>query len=111
MKLLCYFVLILGLILFYQQNPLYAIIIIGVLLAGYLYIKSRKSRSSGGGLFGFMKGNPSQQNPDMDNLITMVMLQQLLNSSNTQNSREHEKNSEEEKIEKTKQEILELFDE
>lgn len=111
MKVLCYFVLIIGLFLFYQQNPLYAIIIIGVLLVGYLYIKSRKSRAGGGGLFGFMKGNQPQQNADMDNLITVILLQQLLNSSSTQYSQEKKKNPEEEKIEKTKQEILELFDE
>ena len=65
--------------MFYQQNPMYAVIVIGIFIAGYILVKSRKS---GSGLSGFLKGTASQSNNNMDDLITLMMLQQLTNNSN-----------------------------
>ncbi len=110
MKGFCYIALIIGFFIFYQQNPLYAIIIIVLFLGVYLFFKSRKS--TGGGPFSFFSGNQSQHNTQIDNLITLMMLQQLMNSNG---NREHARNEKEREnkvnIDKIKNEILELLDE
>ncbi|MHA2260750.1 MAG: hypothetical protein ACXACO_22515 [Promethearchaeota archaeon] len=108
MKGLCYIVLIIGFFLFYQQNPVYAIVIIVIFVVGFLFVKSRKSGSGGG--FGFLKGKGSQQNNHMNDLITIMMLQQLIGESSPK-ERGNERDLREDQIEKTKQEILDLLDE
>ncbi|MHA1940824.1 MAG: hypothetical protein ACW99E_21290 [Promethearchaeota archaeon] len=108
MKGLCYIVLIIGFFLFYQQNPVYAIVIIVIFVAGFLFVKSRKSGS--GGSFGFLKGKASQQNNHMNDLITIMMLQQLIGDSHPR-ERDNDRDLREDRIEKTKQEILDLLDE
>ena len=115
MKGYCYIALIIGFFIFFQQNPLYAVIIIGIILVGYLYFKSKRSGSTGG-LFGFMKGNPQQQqqNSNLDDVITLMMIQQLFNSPTTGSSDlpnlSKEENKKENHIEQTKREVLELLD-
>ncbi|MHA2280724.1 MAG: hypothetical protein ACXAC5_07720 [Promethearchaeota archaeon] len=110
MKGYCYIVLVIGFFMFYQQNPMYAVIVIGIFIAGYILIKSRKS---GKGVSGLFRGKGAQPHNNMDDLITLMMLQQLTSNSNTRQdnfeekaSREHEK-----EIEKVKQEVLALLDE
>ncbi|MFW9941330.1 MAG: hypothetical protein ACFFFT_09835 [Candidatus Thorarchaeota archaeon] len=114
MKGLCYIVLIIGFFIFFQQNPLYAVIFIGIFIAGYLYVKSKRAGSSGG-MFGFMKGNPQQQNNSFDDIITLMMLQQLFNTPGTNSPERYndtnKEKSKEDQIEQTKQEVLELLDE
>jgi len=109
MKGYCYIVLIIGFFMFYQQNPMYAIIVIGVCAVGYILIKSRKS---GSGISGFFKGKTPQTNSNMDDLITLMMLQQLTNNSNSkiERSDESEDNDHENHVEKMKQEALALLD-
>ncbi len=89
---------------------MYAIIVIVIFIAGYIFIKSRKS---GSGLSGFFKGRNSQPQNNMDDLVTLMMLQQLTNNSNSDFRRfEDPASSEHEKhIEKVKQEALALLDE
>lgn len=96
--------------MFYQQSPMYAIIVIVIFIAGYIFIKSRKS---GSGLSGLFKGRAPATNSNMDDLITLMMLQQLTNNSNSDFRRyQEEADSEHENhIEKVKQEALALFDE
>lgn len=96
--------------MFYQQSPMYAIIVIVIFIAGYIFIKSRKS---GSGISGFFKGKGAQQHNNMDDLITLMMLQQLTSNSNSDFRRyQEEADSEHENhIEKVKQEALALFDE
>jgi hypothetical protein len=114
MKGFCYIALFIGFFIFFQQNPVYALVIIGIIIGGYLYIKSKRSGSTGG-VFGLMKGNPQQQNSSLDDIITLMMLQQLFDNTNTQISDHHimqTKNiSEEDQIEQTRREVLELLDE
>ena len=106
----CYIVLVIGFFIFYQQNPMYAIIIIGVFIVGYIVVKSRKS---GSGIGGFLSGKNSQPNSTMDDLITLMMLQQLTNNSNSdlKQFEDRSNNDQEEQIERVKQEALALFDE
>ncbi|MFX0001730.1 MAG: hypothetical protein ACFE9Q_11265 [Candidatus Hodarchaeota archaeon] len=111
MKGLCYIVLILGFFIFYQQNPLYAIIIIVLFIGLYLFFKSRSS--PGNRTFGFLSGKQSQYDSKIDNLITLMMLQQLIKPSNhnhhsLKNKKEKER---EDTIEKIKKEVLELLEE
>ncbi|MHA2180349.1 MAG: hypothetical protein ACXAAH_02865 [Promethearchaeota archaeon] len=110
MKGYCYIVLIIGFFMFYQQNPMYAIIMIGIFIGGYVLVKSRKS---GSGVSGFFKGKTSQPNNNMDDLITLMMLQQLTNNSNSriENIDEKRIRDHEKQIEKVKQEVLAILDE
>lgn len=96
--------------MFFQQNPLYAVIFIGIFITGYLYIKSKRLGSSG--FFGFMKGGQHQES-NFNDIITLMMLQQFFNNNSQAPERvnDNEEKSNEEQIEQTKQEILELLDE
>ena len=89
---------------------MYAIIIIGIFIAGYIFVKSRKS---GSGIGGFLKGKSSQSNNHMDDLITLMMLQQLTNNSTFRQEpfKDPTENDHEKHIEKVKQETLALLDE
>jgi hypothetical protein len=95
--------------MFYQQNPTYAVVVIGIFIAGYILVKSRKS---GKGISGLFRGKGVQSHTSLDDLITLMMLQQLTTNSNMRSdnfekdtNREHEK-----EIEKMKQEALALLD-
>lgn len=114
MKGYCYIALIIGFFVFYQQNPMYAIIMIVLFVGVYLFFKSRKSGSHGW-RFGFFSGKGAQQQDSrMDDLITLMMIQQLMNtpSQDTDNRMyEESKKDRENDIEKVKQEVLDLLDE
>lgn len=109
MKAYCYLVLILGFFMFFQQSPLYAVIVIGAIVIGYLYIKSKRSQSGGSGFLGFMKGNPQQNTRNYDDLITLMMLQQLIGTNNNHKVQEID-SSHKEEIDQIKQEVLDIFD-
>ncbi len=95
--------------MFYQQNPMYAVIMIGIFIAGYILVKSRKS---GKGVSGLFRGKGAQPHNSMDDLITLMMLQQLTNTSNSELRKREEQsdNEHEQYIEKVKQEALSLLD-
>lgn len=113
MKGYCYIALIIGFFVFYQQNPVYAIVVI-ILFAGvYLFFRSRKLGRRRG-TFGFFSGKPSQHDERMDDLITLMMIQQLLNTpSPARDSRLDEEHTKQktQQIEKIKKEVLELLEE
>jgi hypothetical protein len=108
-------VLLIGFFIFYQSNPMYAIIMIVIFVGVFLFYKSR-SGNSGSGVLSFLSGNGTQQDNNMDDLITLMMIQQLLNSpsssrgsegyGNDNGEREREK-----EIDKIKNEVLELLEE
>ncbi|MFX1364520.1 MAG: hypothetical protein ACFFCE_19440 [Promethearchaeota archaeon] len=112
MKGLCYIILIIGFFIFFQQNPVYAIICIVLFIGVYLLFRSR-SLSSSRGVLGFLTGNHSQQDSRINDLITLMMVQQLLNSHNDQDLNIPKYNNQDKKdyIEKIKNEVLELLDE
>jgi len=108
-------VLLIGFFIFYQQNPMYAIVIIIIFVGVFLFFKSRSTNSSNG-LFSFLSGKGSQQDNKIDDLITLMMIQQLLNSPpSSQESKalgfDNARREQEQEIENTKKEILELLDE
>lgn len=113
MKGYCYIALILGFFIFYQQNPMYAIIIIVLFIGVYLFFKSRSSGSSRG-MFGFFSGKNAQQDNRMDDLITLIMIQQLMNSTSESSDNrviDDKKKEQDQQIDKIKQEVLELLEE
>ncbi len=101
--------------MFYQQSPVIAIVAIVLFLAAYIYFKSRKGGGSSG-LGSFFSGNQPQHQNNIDDLITLMMLQQM---GNTPTSSYAAKTPLEDKsaierehaIEKTEKEILQLLEE
>ena len=112
MKGMCYIVLILGFFLFYQQNPMYAIVIIVIFVGVYLFYKSRTS-PAGSGITSFLSGKRSPQDNKIDDLITLMVVSQFLNtpSSNHDDRPSTANDKEVSDIENTKQEILRLLEE
>jgi len=112
MKGFCYIALIIGFFIFYQQNPLYAIGIIVLFFGVYIFYKSRTS-TSGSGPMSFLAGRPNQQDTKVDDLITLMLVQQLMNSNHNGENKDSIRNSgKEERIEKidqTKHKILDLI--
>jgi len=116
MKGMCYIILIVAFLMFYQREPVFSVIILGMIVGIYLFFRSRRStrRGKSKGILGsFLGGNQYQEN-QMDNLITLMMVQQLFQNSNKSANLDRQDKpsiSEKEKnIEKTKNEILDLFE-
>ena len=111
MKGFCLVAVVIAMLMFYQKEPVYTLVIIGVGLLVYLFYKARKS---GNGLLGvFMSGNQTSQDRNFDDLMALIMLQQLL-SNNPQGSSASREISEEsqkrrEEIDKTQREVLDLL--
>lgn len=79
----------------------------------YLFFKSRSSGSSKG-VFGFFSGKNAQQGNRMEDLITLMVIQQLMNTSSQNNdytNKNDEKAEKDKQIDKIKQDILDLLEE
>ena len=101
--------------MFYRYNPVASIIVIVLFLATYVYFKSRKGRNAMG-KGGFFSGKQSYDNSRVDDLVTLVILQQMFdkpstNKVNELRSYQTKSYKKEEQIEKIKHEILELLEE
>jgi len=108
----CLIAVVVAMLMFYQKEPVYTLVIIGVGLFFYLFYKAKKS---GNGLLGtFMSGNQTSQDRNFDDLMALIMFQQLL-SNNSQGSSASQAISEEsqkcrEEIDKIQKEVLELLE-
>jgi hypothetical protein len=117
MKGMCYLILIIAFLMFYQREPIFSIIIIGIAIGLYLFFKSRKSSSRGrrGGFFSAITGRANDSHEqNIDDMITLMMLQQLFSENSPQPNRkiiETEQNSDHAKLEKIKEDILALLPE
>jgi len=111
MKGFCLIAIIVAMLMFYQKEPFYTVVIIGVGVIVYLVYKAKKS---GNGLLGaFFSGNQSHQDSRLDDLIALMMLQQL-SSTNSQSNNATQQISEQarkrrEAIDKTQKEVLDLL--
>ena len=111
MKSYCLIAIVVAMLMFYQKEPVYTLVIVGVGLTLYLYYKAKKS---GKGMLGsFFSGPQTPQDRNFDDLVALMMIQQLI-TSNPQNSTASKQISEEskkrrEEIEKTQKEVLELL--
>lgn len=114
MKILCYIALFVALIMVYQHNPVFTIIILVIAVGLYLFYKAKKGNS---GLFrNLMSGRVTSNQNSIEDLITLMVIQQMFNEIDTSPSRNQNssknKQKELDKIqEKTKQEILDLLSE
>lgn len=116
MKAFCYLTLVLAFIMFYNKNPTISLLILGIAIGLFFFIRARKKSSAGAkttGYFSFRK-SPPNQNVMSDSLITFLMLEQL-NRGDIHNSQEssisnenYQKNIDE--IEQIKQEVLKLLE-
>jgi len=115
MKVFIYFALIVAFLMFYQSNPMFTIIIIIIILGTYFFYRSRKSNQGGSrGGIRFLSGKEPRQNDTMEDLITLMMIQQIFSPSPNP---EHfkiplpntDKQEEESDIDRIKREVLELL--
>lgn len=112
MKGMCLIVVGLAFFMVYQTNPMGTLIITGVILAGYAYIKSKKRGSPRRtGLF-FGKGRSMQESSPVNEIMTMFLVQQILdkNRDKPSSSQTQEKDLEIIELEQKKQEILSLLE-
>jgi len=114
MKILIYFVLIIAFLMFYRQNPTFSIIILVVFLASYFYYKRRKGRgfASRGTFF---SGRAIQRDGHVEDLVTLTILQQMLNNPTSVKAGDHKPRQTKEDqrakdIEKTRKEIIALLE-
>ena len=96
--------------MYYQQNPIFTVMIVIIGLGAYLFLKSR-GKKNGNNRFGFLSGRPSQYSEGSDTLLTFVMFQQFLDSDSHENQIQvNTENSQRIKeIEKIKEEVLDLL--
>lgn len=101
--------------MFYRTGPVFAIVLVVIFLAAYMYYKSKKSGNS----FrrgGFFSGNHPQNQDNINDLITLVILQQMVNkptNSYTVTKPLEDKSATEriKTIEQTAREVLQLLEE
>ena len=111
MKGFCLIAIIVAMLMFYQKEPFYTVIIIGVGVVIYFIYKSKKSGN--GMLGGFFSGNQSQHDSRLDDLIALMMLQHLSSTDSQDNSASHQISEDaqrrREAINKTQKEVLDLL--
>ena len=95
--------------MFFQKDPTFTIIIIIAGVGVYLFFKARKSKS---GLLGFLSGKADPQENKIDDLITLMVLNQLFNNSNhpSQEPVKDQRKERQEEIDKVKREVLDLLE-
>jgi len=111
MKNFCLIAVIIAMLMLYQKDPVYTVIIIGIGVVIYLIYKSRKS---GNGLLGaFFSGSQPRQDSRIDDLIALMVLQQLTSTNSQKNSASHQISDKarrrREAIDKTQKEVLDLL--
>lgn len=79
-KTWCYAILVVAFLIFYQQSPAYALLIVGLGAGGFLLYKSKKNGSNGP-VSVLFSGKQSQKSSEINNIAMALLLQQLLNSS------------------------------
>ena len=111
MKGFCLIAIIVAMLMFYQKEPFYTVVIIGIGVVIYFVYKTKKS---GNGLLGaFFSGSQSHEDSRLDDLIALMMLQQLT-TTNPVNNNASQVISEKarkryEAIDKTQKEVLDLL--
>ncbi|MEJ2251990.1 MAG: hypothetical protein P8Y97_20315 [Candidatus Lokiarchaeota archaeon] len=108
MKILCFIVIGIAFLIFYQNNPTIALILIVVAVGGYLLFKV-KGKSKGKGMFkNLMRNVTPNGNNNVDKVLTYLILERYLTSSDKV-PQESQSNSKKQKIEQQKQKVLNLL--
>jgi hypothetical protein len=114
MKGFCYLALIIAFLAFYQSNPIIALIILGILLGGYAYFKSKKTKKGGGSrLFGLLRNEPSDSTSEL--LMSYLLIQQSLANHpsgdvSASGMKSEEQEALEQYVEGVKKEVLGMLD-
>ena len=78
-----------------------------------IFRKKRNKGGAGGSLFSYLSGKEVKQKNQLNDLVMVIALEQIINNSKDNNYAEGptlpKGNEKKEYIEKTKQEIMELF--
>jgi len=111
MKGFCLIAVIVAMLMFYQKEPFYTVVIIGIGMVIYLVYKSKKS---GNGLLGgFFSGSQPHHDSRLDDLIALMVLQQFTSTNSQKNSASHQISDDSrrrrEAIDKTQKEVLDLL--
>ena len=111
MKGFCLTAIIVAMLMFYQKEPFYTVVIIGIGVVIYFVYKAKKS---GNGLLGaFFSGSQSREDSRLDDLIALMMLQQLTTNNSMNNSASQviseKSRKRDEAIDKTQKEVLDLL--
>ena len=109
-KIFCYGVLIVAFLLFFQNDPFVALIILTIIFALVLFVRKRKN-NRGGSIFSFLSGKSFNQTTQLNDLVMALALENLLNNSK-ENSFENNPEIDEKKkqIEIIKEEVMELLE-
>lgn len=116
MKMMCYAVLFIALLIYYQSQPIFTIIIVVLIFGAYFLLKSKKGGSN---LISTVlrSGKPEANRSDSNELIKFLVLQQILNSQDSRDEGlsfgEVDRSDFDERaleIEGKKQRILSLFE-
>jgi hypothetical protein len=114
MKGFCYLALIIAFLAFYQSNPMIVLIILGILLGGYAYFKSKKTKKGGGSrLFGLLRNEPSDLTSEL--LMSYLLIQQSLANHpsgdvSASGMKSEEQEALEQYVEGVKKEVLGMLD-
>ncbi len=111
MKSLCYIVVLIAIVMYWQTNPVFTAILIGIFIAIFLLVRSKKSGSPRKGLMRFFGGNSLEHESNLDDIITLMMIQQLSNPNSSDSSNQNDHHEEDMYINEVHDEILELLDE
>jgi len=118
MKGYCFLILAVAFLMYFQKDPIFTVIILGIGVAVYLFFKARKN---GKGLTGLFGGSSAGQQDKMNDLMTLIVFQQLISNSSGSNAKstsQPQSNKDNALVSKEsssnrtalEQEILELFD-
>ncbi|MEJ2252362.1 MAG: hypothetical protein P8Y97_22215 [Candidatus Lokiarchaeota archaeon] len=107
MKFLCFIIIGIAFLIFYQKNPISALILIIVALEGYILFKVR-GKSKRKAIFKYLMGNVNLSGVNnVDKFLTYLILEHYLPSSDKGPQVNHS-NSKKQKIEQQKQKVLNL---
>ncbi len=106
-KFCCYLVLAVAALIYFQKNPIYTIVIIGLGFGLYFFVKTKKNGGPGGI---FLGSRQFEQQESFNTALSFLMLQQLLNDDRKEDSdQDASDRQKEDELDKHKREISELF--
>jgi len=113
MKIFCYFVLIIGFLIFYQQEPVLTLVIVAITAGSYFFFKRKKKSSKGASSGLFFSGKNQRSANKFNDLLMLMAFQQVFkeDSFDTQKSLNKEYYKKEKEIDKIKNEVLDLLEE
>jgi hypothetical protein len=109
MKGYCFLILAVAFLMYFQKEPVFTVIILAIGISLSLLIKAKKS---GKGIFNFLSGNEHPSQDRMNDVITLMMLQQLFsnNSNNSSSQSQAPEKRQDKQPDSVEKEIMALFD-